>query len=567
MQAEPLYRKSLPIQFNMKKLLPYVFFLSCAFATNAQTSFQEAEKLATFCKVWGFLKYHHPAVASGQLDWDKEFTSRINAVSTLHSKNALNIYYSDWINSLGTIKACKKSKTEESDQLKMNLDLNWMRDTVAFTNSVIAQLEFIKTNRNRSKNFYVQSDPFIGNTKYKNENPYIDSVYPSKELRLLGLSRYWNIINYFFPYKYLIGEDWNASLVEMIPKFKDAKDTIAYHMAMLELTAKINDSHARFSSKYTEQYFGDKWIPFKFKIIDHKAIVTGFNNDSLCKINDIQIGDVFLTVEGKSIENIYQTNSKYIGASNEPTKLRNSYNVIFNGQSDSVEVSFERNGLNSIKYLYRYKFKQIKFQWEDHSNRDTCKIIEGNIGYLNLGLLWPSKTQASLEKLKDTKAIIIDVRNYPLGTMYQLARFLNTDKKAFAKFTIPDLNYPSIYKYSGNYLCGKKNKKSYQGKVILLFNETTQSHAEFTLMALQTAPRVIGIGSQTAGADGNVSLITFPGNYKTYMSAIGVYYPDGKETQRIGIVPDIEVKPTIEGIKARRDEVLERAIEEANRLH
>jgi C-terminal processing protease CtpA/Prc len=45
------------------------------------------------------------------------------------------------------------------------------------------------------------------------------------------------------------------------------------------------------------------------------------------------------------------------------------------------------------------------------------------------------------------------------------------------------------------------------------------------------------------------------------ISGIGVYYPDGRETQRIGIVPDIEVKPTIEGIKNGKDEVLEKAIE------
>jgi carboxyl-terminal processing protease len=103
------------------------------------------------------------------------------------------------------------------------------------------------------------------------------------------------------------------------------------------------------------------------------------------------------------------------------------------------------------------------------------------------------------------------------------------------------------------------------GKVVLLFNETSQSHAEFTLMALQTAPDVISVGSQTAGADGNVSSIIFPGNYKTYMTGIGVYYPDGRETQRVGIVPDIEVKPTIKGIKLKKDEVLEKAIEMINK--
>jgi len=45
------------------------------------------------------------------------------------------------------------------------------------------------------------------------------------------------------------------------------------------------------------------------------------------------------------------------------------------------------------------------------------------------------------------------------------------------------------------------------------------------------------------------------------ISGIGVYYPDGKETQRLGIVPDLVVKPTIEGIKKGKDELLEKAIE------
>ncbi|CCH57291.1 peptidase S41 [Fibrisoma limi BUZ 3] len=48
---------------------------------------------------------------------------------------------------------------------------------------------------------------------------------------------------------------------------------------------------------------------------------------------------------------------------------------------------------------------------------------------------------------------------------------------------------------------------------------------------------------------------------RTMFSGIGVYYPDGLETQRIGIVPDIDVKPTIQGIREGRDELLERAVE------
>ena len=68
------------------------------------------------------------------------------------------------------------------------------------------------------------------------------------------------------------------------------------------------------------------------------------------------------------------------------------------------------------------------------------------------------------------------------------------------------------------------------------------------------------VGSTTAGADGNVSAIPLPGGLRSMFSGIGVFYPDKRPTQKVGILPDIEVKPTIAGIREGRDEVLEEAI-------
>ena len=44
------------------------------------------------------------------------------------------------------------------------------------------------------------------------------------------------------------------------------------------------------------------------------------------------------------------------------------------------------------------------------------------------------------------------------------------------------------------------------------------------------------------------------------ISGIGVFYPDKRPTQRIGIVADIEARPTLQGIRSGRDEVLEAAL-------
>ena len=63
-------------------------------------------------------------------------------------------------------------------------------------------------------------------------------------------------------------------------------------------------------------------------------------------------------------------------------------------------------------------------------------------------------------------------------------------------------------------------------------------------MCLQTGDNVITIGSQTSGADGNTSQVNLVGGFKTWTTGIGIFYPDGRETQRKGVNIDIEIKPT-----------------------
>ena len=122
-----------------------------------------------------------------------------------------------------------------------------------------------------------------------------------------------------------------------------------------------------------------------------------------------------------------------------------------------------------------------------------------------------------------------------------------------------------MFTYTKALTVGKSNKEYFKGKVIILVNEITQSQAEYTTMALRVAPNATVLGSTTAGADGNVSQFTLPGGINTMISGIGVYYPDGKETQRIGMIPDIVIKPTIKGIKQDSDELIEKAIELINK--
>ncbi|MBT0552411.1 S41 family peptidase [Riemerella anatipestifer] len=549
----------------MKKLILLFLILIFGNLVHAQEKLTRIEKLATTSKVWGFLKYYHPQVAKGNYNWDEQLFEILPKIEKATTKNDLSKIYLDWISSLGSIEECKKCNRKSTNlYFNKNFSLSWIDNNKFFTYELSEKLEFIENNRHQGESYYVKyENKKNGNLNFTNELIYSGLDWNNQNLRLLTLFRYWNIIEYFFPYKYQIDANWDDVLIEMIPKFINPNSENEFHLAMLELVVSIGDSHAGFVSDETKKYFGHYWIPADFKLINGNAVITKFYNDSLAKADDLKIGDVITKVNNQEVEKIFKQNKKYISGSNLARKRKNAYYTIFNGSSDSVNVEFIRDDKTYNKTIKRYKFKE--FGYEREKEIEKFKILNGNIGYVNMGILEKKDVSEAMEKLKNTKAIVFDIRNYPKGTGYAIAEYISSKRNDFYRVIIPDLDYPGKFVWRDGTKCGKNGELKYKGKVVLLVNETSQSHAEFTAMILQTGDNVATIGSQTSGADGNVDTFELVGGYETMITGIGIFYPDGTETQRKGVKVDIEVKPTIQGIIDGKDEVLEKAIEYVNR--
>jgi len=188
---------------------------------------------------------------------------------------------------------------------------------------------------------------------------------------------------------------------------------------------------------------------------------------------------------------------------------------------------------------------------------EAFQILPGSVAYLKLSAVVGADTAEYVKKASGTKGWIIDIRNYPSDfVVFSLGQLLVEKVTPFVRFTSGDLANPGAFHW-GPVLSLSPREPHYAGKLVILVDEVTQSSAEYHSMAFRVAPRATVIGSTTAAADGNVSPIPLPGGLHSRVSGIGVFYPDKRPTQRVGIVPDVEVRPTTAGIRAGRDEVLE----------
>ncbi len=392
--------------------------------------------------------------------------------------------------------------------------------------------------------------------------------YPDTGFRLLSLFRYWNIIQYYFPYKNLIEEDWKDVLTEFIPRFIDAKDETDYTLTTLELIGRIHDTHANIygGNLVLNNYFGQRYAAPIVKFVENKPVIAGFYNEKFGEETGLKSGDVICSINNKPVEEIISERLKYFPASNYPVKLRNIAFSLLRTNDSLIDNEIIRENKKESKILKAYTSNEINRN-KNFQSADTCfKMINKDIAYINNGTLKRAYLPAIWKEVENTKGLIIDIRNYPSDfPIYELCNYLMPESTPFVKFSNGSIESPGLFTFTEPYNAGKKNENYYKGKVVILVNEVSQSSAEYHSMAYRVNPNSIIIGSTTAGADGNVSQIYLPGGISTMISGIGVYYPDGRETQRVGIVPDIVVMPTIQGVKESRDEVLEKAIEVINK--
>jgi C-terminal processing protease CtpA/Prc len=523
------------------------------------------EDLSALGLIWGFLIYYHPNVAKGNYNWDYELFKIIPPILNSKNKVERDEIFVKWINDLGKFSEAKE-ETSHDFETKIKPDLNWIKNG-GFSNELSTLLLNVK-NANRTGQSYYIGFQTGGNPDFKNENPYSNKAYPDVGFRLLALYRYWNIIQYYFPYKNLIAEDWKKVLKEFIPKIVNVKNETEYILVILELIGRIHDTHATIldNNQILANYLGKQYAPVELTFIENKPIVTGFYDKKLGGDTELEIGDILTKINNVSVTEIVKNTLKYTPASNYPTQLRDIAQKLLRSNDSVINVEFVRNSKIQKKVVKTYSDKEIQIPIRYLVN-DTCfKMLNKEIAYINNGSLKKAYLSKIWEEIRNTKGLIIDDRNYPSDfPIYDLSNYLMPDAIPFVKFSVGNIETPGLFTLGNAINAGKKNESSYKGKVILLVNEQTQSSAEFHAMAYRVHPNALVVGSTTAGADGDVSFFSLPGGIRTAISGIGIYYPDGRETQRTGIVPDIDAKPTIKGIKENRDEVLEKAIEIINK--
>ncbi len=397
----------------------------------------------------------------------------------------------------------------------------------------------------------------------KIDDRYPTEPYPAVEYRLMALFRVWAVFEYFFPYRDLMQEDWDGILAQSIPKVIEARDDIEYNLALAETIARVHDTHAGVSSQALERFWGPAHPGVRLMPVEGKAVITEILDPAVAELG-VRPGDAVIAVDGEDTRARIARFSRYVAASTPQALERDAISLLLRGpdSSEAVTLLSSAEGLTKKVRLARktaYLYPEGG-DFDSASRPASYRLLSPAIGYIDLRLLTPYEVDEAFEKLKETRGIILDLRGYPQGTGWavfgkleqrsvpqgaQLFRRLVIDPSSDSRQAFTDGLAPAQGVYSG--------------RTVLLLDSRAQSQSEYTASLFRSNAGTVIVGSPSAGANGDGANFTVPGGISIGLTGMGAKNPDGTQMQRIGVIPDIRVAPTIAGIRAGHDEVLERA--------
>lgn len=371
-------------------------------------------------------------------------------------------------------------------------------------------------------------------------------------LRLGNIVNTYNVFQHFYPYFDVVDVNWESEFETALKSAYNDTDSYDYFITLKKFTAKLKDGHIWVNKAPNKNEF---LPPFEWEWIENKLIITHVFDKNL----ELKVGNVITKIDGITAKEYFdEINAQISAATKGWLETRASTESLFGEKDAEITLTTATNSYTIKRYLTRQEYFQKEVQ------KEAYKIINDTIYYLNLDLIEMDTINKLLPLLEKSAAIICDLRGYPNGNHELISHLLKSDDTSKAWMQIPQIIYPNQQKITDyqKHNWELKAKKPYLGnkKIVFIIDGSAISYAESYMSFIEGYKLATIVGQPTAGTNGDVNSFRLHGGYSISWTGLKVLKHNGSQHHGIGILPDIYVNKTIEGVKQGRDEFLEKAI-------
>lgn len=368
----------------------------------------------------------------------------------------------------------------------------------------------------------------------------------------------WNVFQHFYPYFDVVDVDWDKVLTRTLQRA--ASDSSAENLlqTLRWMIAQLDDGHGRVLHPLTQARTG---LPIRVDDIENEVVITAVVDSALSEREAcVQRGDIVTALDGTPAGSVLAETQEYISGSPQWKNHRALAQFGQGQQGTTARLTLDRGGEQVDCLLSR--------DFTDGIPDDRPEAISE----LEEGVYYVDLTRAEMEAIADqmnalatADGVIFDVRGYPQGGNQAVLQLLSSDTLRSAHWQVPEMIYPDQENLAGYDTTGRwtmpPETPQLRGQTVFLTDARAISYAESVMGIVEHYGLGEIVGRPTAGANGNINPFTLPGGYRVMWTGMRVVKHDSSQHHIIGIRPTIPSQRTLEGIRAGRDEDLQRALD------
>lgn len=371
-------------------------------------------------------------------------------------------------------------------------------------------------------------------------------------LRYANVIIVWNVMQHFYPYFDVVEVDWDAVLTETLRRARGDRGPEDFLRTLRLMLVHLADGHGRVDHPVTRT---QARLPFLVDLVEGRVVVVAAGaGEGAC----VERGDIVVSIDGVPAEAALREAERYLSGSPQWNRVR-ALRAFGQGEHGTrARLVLERPDGAAVCDVVRDSRGLVR-----EPRPAPIEELRDGIFYVDLDRAPLSAIVTRIAELAAADGVIFDMRGYPAGN-HAVLQFLTDDTLYSAELKTPRHIYPDRMGRAGhatNRWTLPPLQPRFRGRAVFITDGRAISYAE-TLMGIVEHYRLGEIvGQPTGGVNGDQNPFSLPGGFDVYWTGKRVDKHDGSPLHNVGVLPTVPVERSLAGVRAGRDELLERALE------
>jgi hypothetical protein len=369
-------------------------------------------------------------------------------------------------------------------------------------------------------------------------------------VRLADVVVAWNVFRHFYPYWEEAQVGWDSRLVPQLEAAYIASTPESHREAVQLLVADIRDGHGTVSEPSPPKRGS---LPIQLRVIGGRLVA------SASSVADAPVGTVVTALNGIPASERLQRQMTLFSGTTQWRSVRAIREMTACAPGSTTRLTTETAAGTTRDVDLACDEKPPK----EVRPEPVSELAEG-LWYVDLSRATMREIEPALPELAAARGVVFDLRGYPTDAGARVLPHLLDEPETDRWMHVAEIAGPfgKVSRWESFGWNMSPETPRLAGRRVFLTDGRAISYAESVMGYVKDRGLATIVGAATAGANGNVVAFGVPSGLRISFTGMRVTGHDGSAPHHlVGVQPDVPLEPTLAGLRAGKDELLEKAKE------